>query len=182
TDVPLGIFTYSDPHASWRLVALVRPEALPPEATTHKPTVVCGTPGAKVPTITLAVNGGTPVAGEFGTTAWKGSASDAAGDTIPGHKIAAKAGDRLEVRIANGVCAASWLITYGLDETRPGEPGSVEPFLYFDPPQANPDGDLDFAAENRFRSTAAAGDWILHASLQFPDGGAEVYWHVVVAP
>jgi hypothetical protein len=24
--------------------------------------------------------------------------------------------------------------------------------------------------------------WIIHASLQFPDGDAQVYWHLIVEP
>jgi hypothetical protein len=182
TDVPLRVETHADPHASWRVVVLVRPSALPDPPTTHEPSVTCKTPGRNLPEVTLSVNGGAPEVGEVGTTAWMGSASDSAGHVIPTHVIHAKVGDDLRMRIGGDVCASAWSITYGADVTKPGEPGDIEPVLLFVPAQENPDQALDFAAENRFRSGAVEGDWIVHAALTFPDGDAQVYWHLIVEP
>jgi hypothetical protein len=182
TDVPLPVLTFADPHASWRLVVLVRPSALPAEPSSHEPTVACRTPGLDLPTVTLSVNGGASEAGEFGTTGWKGSYSDSAGAVVPTKVIHAKPGDDLRIRIGGDVCADHWTITYAVDVTKPGEPGDVEPVLYFAPVQENPERDLAFAAENRFSSMAVEGDWIINASLGYPDGDAQVYWHLLVEP
>jgi hypothetical protein len=182
TDVPLSVETYGDPHASWRVVVLVRESALPAPPMSHQPTAACEAPGQDLPKVTLSVNGGAAEAGDYGTTGWKGSYSDSAGHTIPSHVIHAKPGDDLRIRIGGDICADHWTITYAVDVTEPGEPGAIEPVLFFVPNQENGNQDLAFASENRFSSTAVEGDWIVHASLGFPDGGAEMYWHLIVEP
>jgi hypothetical protein len=184
TDVPLSVDTYADARASWRIVVLVSESvAARPEPAQHKPSVGCKAAGAKLPDVTLSVNGGAAQPGEVGTSSWIGYADDAAGDVIPTSVIHANVGDDLRLRIAGDVCASSWAITYGLDITEPqGAPGEVEPIWFFVPAQENPDGDLGFAAENRFLSAAREGDWIIKAGLGFPDGGGQFYWHVIVEP
>ena len=182
TDVPLPVNVSVDARASWRVVVLVPESAMAPAPARHGPTVSCKSPGQDLPKITMTVNGGSPVTGEFGTTGWKGSYDDVPGDIIPSHVIDAKAGDALGILIGGDVCTDRWRVTYGLDVTKDGEPGQVEPVWYFSPPQENPDEKLSFASENRFSSIAREGDWIVHASLQFPDGDAQVYWHLIVEP
>jgi hypothetical protein len=114
--------------------------------------------------------------------AGKAPTATAQGRLVPTKVIHAKPADDLRIRIGGDVCADQWTITYAVDVTKPGEPGDIEPVLYFAPAQENPERDLAFAAESRFSSMPVEGDWIIHASLGYPEVDAQVYWHLLVEP
>jgi hypothetical protein len=150
----------------------------------HSPTRPCGSPDLSVstpPAVALTIPGAAPVAGEFGTTAWHGAASDAAGDVIPTGVISAGNGLDFALDIAGDVCADAWSISLAPIPTGQDGPPILQPSDPLVPEQLNPDQDLTFASENHFAlSIVQSGEWIIHASLQYPDGDAQVYWRVHV--
>ncbi len=145
------------------------------------PATTCGTAdltSKTPPAVELVMAGSPPVAGEFGTTAWGDTFSDAAGDPIPKTAVTVAAATDLGLRIAGDVCANGWDVGYGPRGT--GEWLSIDQVGSLVPIHRRRPTDPS-AVANRFELTALPpGDWFIEAVFRYPDGDAWVGWHVIV--
>ena len=135
--------------------------------------VQCGAPDLSAPTpptVHLFVDGAMSVAGELRTNSWRGSVSDSA-VSLPPDPVEVSAGAALELRIADDVCAGTWLVEYGppvTDVTR-----SVPPVGSLVLLKQNAPGERVTEVMNRFDlAELPPGDWVILAWFRYADGEA----------
>jgi hypothetical protein len=160
----------------------------PAEApTVPPPTTACGTPDltSKTPPVVELVRHVTgrgaapsPVAGQFGTTAWHGTFSDAAGDPMPTTAVRVAADAPLELRVAGDVCATGWTVGYGPRGT--GDYSSIDQVGSLVLPHMRRPTDPPALANQFDLAPLPVGDWYIEAVFHYADGDAWVGWHVIV--
>ena len=146
----------------------------------------CGSPAATAPHALLTVGTAKPVAGEFGSMTWRGTAADA-GDEPVGAKVTMSAPSGLSIVLDDHICAGWWRIVIA---PHPLDAGGfrlpLEPFADLVVPRIRVGG-LAAAIANRFAlDDLPAGDWVVRASFDVIDptgslvGHTTNYWNVVV--